>query len=256
MTTHLKPKPAGTPTWVDLATPNADAARAFYKAVFGWDYDVANEQFGGYTTARVGNRTSAGIAPTPPDMSGVPVAWSLYFASDDVDADVARAVSLGAKVLYPAMVVGDFGTMATLADPTGAQFSFWKAGSHIGSQINDEPGAVGWYELYSSDAKRARDFYTALLNLSSEPMPGGMEYYVLKRGDQQLAGIMNNDPTWGMPSQWGIYFIVANTDQTVETIAKQGGKILSQPENTPFGRMSAVADAQGALFKVIQSLAG
>jgi len=177
MTTHTQAKPVGTPTWVDLMVPDTDAARAFYHTPFGWEYDIDGPEFGGYTTARPGARTTAGIAGNQPGAPPRPAAWSLYFATDDIDADVARAESLGAKLLNPAMLIGGFGGMATLADPTGAYFSFWKAGSHIGSQVTDELGATAWFELYTSDAQAARDFYMALLGATAELMPGGLEYF-------------------------------------------------------------------------------
>ena len=31
--------PPGTFSWAELATSDADAAKSFYDAVFGWDYD-------------------------------------------------------------------------------------------------------------------------------------------------------------------------------------------------------------------------
>jgi uncharacterized protein len=169
MAPYTKAKPAGTPTWVDLTTPNADAARSFYRTLFGWEYDIGGPEFGGYTTARLGQHSTAGLTEPPPGTPPMPASWNLYFASDDLDADVARAVALGATQLYPAMQIGEFGAMATLHDPTGAMFSFWKAGSHVGHQIDGQPGAVAWFELYSTDAKAARDFYTALLGATSEP---------------------------------------------------------------------------------------
>lgn len=59
-TFRLTNTPAGTPTWVDLYTPDLDVARNFYRAVFGWDYDIGAPEYGGYTNARVGQRTAAG----------------------------------------------------------------------------------------------------------------------------------------------------------------------------------------------------
>src|SRR5689334_6618987 len=112
MATHSQAKPAGTPTWIDLMTPDVDAARAFYQAVFGWEYDIGGPEYGGYTTARLGTRPTAGLMGNQPDAPPMPAAWSLYFASENVEADVAHAVELGAKVLSPAMVVGQFGSMA------------------------------------------------------------------------------------------------------------------------------------------------
>ncbi|MBX7233517.1 MAG: VOC family protein [Caldilineales bacterium] len=174
MTTYSQPKPAGAPTWVDLTTPEIEAARGFYHAIFGWDYDIGGPEFGGYTTARLGQRTTAGLSPNQPDAPSAPATWGLYFASDNIEADVARAVELGANVLYPPMVVGEFGGMAGCVDPTGAAFSFWQAGQHIGSQVTDESGATTWHEMYASDAKKARDFYMALLGATADPMPGGL----------------------------------------------------------------------------------
>lgn len=257
MATYLQAKPAGTPTWIDLMAPDAEAARKFYNAVFGWEYDIGSPEYGGYTTARLGDRSTAGIMGPQPEAPPMPAAWSLYFATDNIDADVARAVELGAKVLYPTMAVGEFGSMVTCEDPTGATFSLWQAGSHVGSQVVAEPGSAAWYELYSPNAKQARDFYAALLGATADTVPGGMEYYVLKHGDQQMCGIMQIDPAWGnFQPQWVTYFAVANADETVATVTKLGGKIMGPIDDSPFGRMAALMDPSGATFKIVESPAG
>jgi len=253
MATHTKAKPAGTPTWVDLLTPDTEKARAFYHAIFGWQYEVSGPEFGRYITARVGERSAAGIVGPQPGAAAAPAAWTTYFASADARVDTAHAVELGAKALFPAMEVGPLGSMATLADPTGAVFGFWQAGRHIGTQIANEPGATAWFELYSPDAKRARAFYSALLGASADPMPGGMEYYVLKHGETNLAGIMQIDPSWGaFAAQWMPYFAVAHADQTAAVAKSNGGKVMGRIEDSPFGRVAALADSTGAFFKIVQ----
>ena len=61
-----------------------------------------------------------------------------------------------------------------------------------------------------------------------------MEYYVLKHGEQEIAGIMQIDPSWGdFHPQWSIYFLVNNTDETAAVITKHGGKILGNIDDTP-----------------------
>ena len=73
-----------------------------------------------------------------------------------------------------------------------------------------------------------------LLGATADPMPGGMEYYVLKHGEQELGGIMQIDPSWGgFHPQWMIYFAVANADETVATIVKLGGKVLGNVDDSP-----------------------
>jgi predicted enzyme related to lactoylglutathione lyase len=257
MTTYTQARPAGTPTWVDLAAPDIDLARKFYQAVFGWEYDIGGPEYGGYTTARLGQRAVAGLAAPMPGAPPMPAAWGLYFASDNLEADTARVTALGTKVLYPPMVVGEFGSMALYTDPTGAPFGLWKSGKNVGWQVADEPGAVTWFELYTPHAKQARDFYMALLGATADPMPGGMEYYALKHGEKMLGGIMQNDPAWGnMPAQWVPYFAVANADATAAAVTKHGGQVLGPVEDSPFGRFAALSDPSGANFRIVQRHAG
>lgn len=246
-------KPAGTPTWVDLITPNADIARAFYNAVFGWEYDISGPEYGNYTIARVGQHSVAGLSEPPPGDTPMPSGWGLYFASDGLEADVARAAELGATVLIPPSSAGEFGQWATLKDPTGAAFNFWQAGRHVGTELTEDAGSVAWFELYSPNAKQARDFYAALLGATADAMPGGMEYYVLNHGTQQLAGIMQIDPSWGdFQPQWITYFSVVDIDDTVARVAKHGGKVMGPIDDSPFGRLAALADPAGAHLKVIE----
>lgn len=253
MTTYKQAKAPGTPTWADHASPDAEAARNFYHAIFGWQYDIGGPEFGGYTTARLGDRTVAGLSAIPESMSWMKPSWGLYFATNEINADVARAEKLGAKVVFQPMVVGPFGSMAHLQDPTGADFSLWQADQHVGWQVTDEPGSVTWHELYTTNAKAARDFYSALLGATADAMFGNMEYYVLKHGDAQLGGIMQIEPSWGdMAVQWVSYFAVANTDETVEKIVKNGGKVMGNIDDSPFGRLAAAMDPFGAPFKIIQ----
>ena len=52
---------------------------------------------------------------------GVPAHWSVYFATDDIDATLAQVTELGGAVV---MGPDDtpYGRLATCADPTGAMF--------------------------------------------------------------------------------------------------------------------------------------
>jgi predicted enzyme related to lactoylglutathione lyase len=155
------------------------------------------------------------------------------------------------------MVVGPFGSMAVCADPTGATFCFWQAGQHIGTEVTDEPGSPAWYELYAPSAQQARAFYSALLGTTAEPMPGAMEYYVLKHGATELAGIMQIDPAWGsFPPQWITYFAVADAEAAVAAVTRNGGTAMSPIDDTPFGRIAALLDPGGASFKIVETPKG
>jgi predicted enzyme related to lactoylglutathione lyase len=74
-----------------------------------------------YTTLGEGDGQLAGImddTPYPGDESGY---WAVYFAVPDADAAIARIEGLGGRVVRPAEDT-PYGRLATVADPTGAQF--------------------------------------------------------------------------------------------------------------------------------------
>jgi hypothetical protein len=254
MKTFTSPKPRGTPTWVDMMSTDPAASRAFYQSLFGWHYDISGPEYGGYATANAGKHTAGGIGGQMPGSPPMPSTWQLYFASNDLKADVAAASKLGATVLAEPMEIGPFGAFAVLADPTGGAFALWKAGEHIGATIINAHGAMTWHELYSPDAKKARDFYGAFLGATVRDMPGGMEYYTLFHGNDMLAGIMQIAPEWGpMPAHWATYWEVANIDAAVAAAVKLGGTQMGNIDNSPFGRIAALKDNTGAMFKLHQA---
>ena len=57
------------------------------------------------------------------------------------------------------MDVLDVGRMAVFADPVGAVFSVWQAGTHPGAQLVNEPGTWSWSELLTTDVEASKAFY-------------------------------------------------------------------------------------------------
>ena len=52
---------ANKPTWVDLSTTDAPAAREFYSKVFGWKIEVnPDPQYGGYGMAEAAGKRVGG----------------------------------------------------------------------------------------------------------------------------------------------------------------------------------------------------
>jgi predicted enzyme related to lactoylglutathione lyase len=114
---------AGAPAWFELFTRDHAAAVEFYRTVFGWDTQVASDtdEFR-YTLLVSGDDQLAGVMDASGFLpEGVPPHWSVYFGADDVDATVARIVELGGAVVAPAEDT-PYGRLATVTDPTGAQF--------------------------------------------------------------------------------------------------------------------------------------
>jgi len=159
-------------------------------------------------------------------------------------------------VLAEALDVMDIGRMAVLQDPTGATFCAWEPRKQIGAGILDEPGALCWTELMTTDTGKAGPFYRALLgwNASDMPMPNGT-YTVFKRRDGvNAAGMMAMPPELkNVPSHWLSYFQVSDIRATIQKATSLGAKIPVAPTPVPNGgQFAVIQDPQGAVFGVLQ----
>ena len=246
----------GTPCWVDLQTPDQDAARTFYGGVFGWEF-VENPMPDGavYAMAQLGGRNAAAIAPQSPEQTaaGMPPLWNTYLAVDDVDAATTRAAEAGGMVAMEPFDIMDAGRMSFVADPTGAFVGLWQANQHIGSEVVNEPGAVTWNELVTTDPDKALPFYDTVLGLKAVSVPMGPEYTytMFQVGDQQVGG--STAPQMeGEPNHWNVWFSVASADDAAARITELGGSLLVEPMDMPVGRMAVGRDPQGAVFSLLQ----
>ena len=107
----------GTPSWVDLGSPDPAAAAAFYGGLFGWGLskEASSDNSAIFTVGdtMICGAHTAGEGEFP--------AWSVWFAVDDCDASAAKVTELGGSVLMPPSDM-DFGRGAVVADPHGAVF--------------------------------------------------------------------------------------------------------------------------------------
>ncbi|SOE00529.1 VOC family protein [Blastococcus haudaquaticus] len=252
MPTRDTPWPDGTPCWVDVGTPDMDGAKAFYSALFGWEYVGGDAEFGGYSSAQLDGRMVAGLGPQQdPDD---PTRWTTYFAASDAAAGAERIRAAGGRVLVEPMEVGPMGTMVIALDPQGNPFGLWQAGMHTGYQIHNEPGALAWNEAMVDDTSGAKQFYTAVFGFGFDQLGAedgaGTDYATFSTGGNPLGGLAASDPS--MPTGWLTCFAVGATDDTVALVEAKGGKVVTPPEDTPFGRFAVVEDPWGASFEVLQ----
>ena len=242
--------PTGTPCWVDLGTPDVQAAQTFYTAVLGWTYGGGDGEPGGYTMCRTGGRDAGGLGPQQDPAD--PPRWTTYFATDDVDATAARVTAAGGSLLAPPMDVGPAGRMAIAADPQGNPFGLWQAGTTTGVQVYNEPGALVWNEAAVDDPAAAREFYSQVFGFTWEEIPDSGGYATFATGDRPLGGLVGMSP--GLPKGWSTCFSVADTDAAVRAVEAAGGKVLMAAEDTEFGRFAVVADPWGASFSVMSEI--
>jgi uncharacterized protein len=245
----------GTPCWVDLATPDIEAAARFYGELFGWEIpELPNSaEMGGYRRAKLGGRDVAGAMPLM--QEGQPPAWSTYISVDDADA-IGRAVQEnGGTMIAEPMEVSNYGRLAMFTDPEGAFFGIWEPADFAGSELVNEKGAVAWNELESRDPGRAKEFYGAVFGWDFEEESMGEKTYSVATVDgAQIAGIadVKGRIPDEIPAHWMVYFGSVDVDEAVDKIKELGGQVMFGPIDIPVGRFAMVTDPWGAAFAVIR----
>jgi predicted enzyme related to lactoylglutathione lyase len=254
MTIRTSRWPAGVPCWADLSAPDLEAAKRFYGTVLGWTFEQFGEEFGGYALAQARGAAAAGIGPQQP---GAPVAWTMYIASDDADATAAQVTANGGTIIVEPGDVGPLGRMFIAADPSGAMFGVWDAKLQNGAGIVNEPGGLTWEDLRSTDPEAAIAFYSAVFGYVTSPLEmAGPDYALFQLPDEQaplggMGGMMGHE---GVPSHWLVYFGVADAVAAAAAVRAEGGEVLADPFETPFGWMAAFRDPGGAVFWIVQTL--
>jgi predicted enzyme related to lactoylglutathione lyase len=243
----------GTPAWVDLATTDATAARAFYAGLFGWDIQVSPDpQYGGYGIAKTGDQDAAGIGGTQsPDQ---PAAWSVYIGSDDLEALAGRVTAAGGTVVAPPFDVGDQGRMAVFTDASGAFISAWQ-GTQMGGFQTTGANAFGWAELNARGVDAAVPFYRDVFGWTAKDVGSPEQPYIEFQVDgHSIAGATEMSPMVPaeVPNYWLVYFAVDDVDAIHRRAVETGGAELVAPLDFPGGRMSIVRDPQGAAFGLMR----
>ena len=209
----------GTPSWVDLSSPDLAGAKAFYGALFGWEATEGSPEGGGYCMFRKrrqerrrsgtghGRTANAGVddlrvgaqTSTPPSPRSAPrvgrSSWSLSMSST-WDAWPSSSIP-------PAR-----------PSPCGSP------GAHRGADLANEPGAFTWNELQTRDTETAKSFYQAVFGWgASTRHDGPVVYTEWKRGDDSVGGMMEMpaEVPPQIPAYWLVYFAVDDCEATVAT---------------------------------------
>ncbi len=245
----------GTPCWVDLGTPDVDAAARFYGELFGWEVPERpdSHEMGGYRRARLRGRDVAGMMPLM--QEGQPPAWTTYVSVDDA-ARIGQAIQEhGGTMVAEPMTVRSFGSLALFTDPEGAFFGIWEPADFAGAELVNQHGAFAWNELGTRDPGAAKEFYGPVFGWEFEAQElGGMTYNSIKVGENAAGGMADIEgrvPDQA-PAHWMTYFGADDTDSAVAQVEEGGGRVDFGPVDIPAGRFAMVADPWGAAFAVIK----
>jgi predicted enzyme related to lactoylglutathione lyase len=256
--------PRGQLIWYELMTPDAEASKAFYDSVVGWQIGEPVAEFQGYRMInRSDDRAAGGVLPLTDEMQqhGARPIWLGYIGVDDTDAAVAAIEEAGGKSLMPAMDIPNVGRIAMVADPQGAPFYVMKpippadkpnAQSDVFSV--DQPQHVRWNELSTTDQDGAIAFYTSQFGWTQE---GDMDmgemgkYRFIQNRGTTIGAVMRKPPQLPV-SLWTFYIGVDDIDRATEAVTSGGGRVLHGPMEIPGGEFSLNAiDPQGASFGLV-----
>lgn len=247
----------GTFCWPELCSGDAAASKAFYGGVFGWEAHDKGMPEGAYTIFRSDGQDVGAMYEMNEERkrAGVRPHWNSYVAVADADETARKAAELGGKVLGGPFDGTDVDRMANLQDPEGVTFCIWQSmGPHDPVRLGDV-NSLCWTELYTSDAEKAKAFYSSLFGWRAQPFEDGSHYTIFSLPDDErgVGGMMTMCSEMPGGPHWLPYFRVEDTDGTVERVGELGGIVANPPMDIPkVGRIAMFADPQGATFAVIQ----
>jgi uncharacterized protein len=247
----------GTPSWIELSSPDTNAAAEFYRELMGWSAtEPGGEETGGYRMFQQDNKNIAGLMGHM--QEGQPTTWVTYISVADADETAAKVKAADGAVMVEPMDVTDIGRMAVFADPTGAVFGVWQPKSFTGADLVNEPNSLCWNEVLTRDADAEEAFYTTVFGWEGRPpaFEGAPETYTVWELDgKQVGGMMQMTDDYfpaELPPHWGVCFAVADCDGIVAKARSLGATVTNEPMDMPIGRFAGLTDPQGASFTVMQ----
>jgi uncharacterized protein len=251
MSTRESPWPDATPSWIDLSSGDIEASRRFYQALFGWTIKDGPED---YADCYLDGLPVCGMVAGRD--AARPHGWITYFAASALTEVLDRVRRAGGRVQVGPTRTGERGSWALAADPQGAVFGLWQAGSHSGAQRVNEAGALVWNEHLSRDYLLPQPFYAAVLGWRYHDISEGDFRYAtfLAADGREVGGIGQPPPQVStLVNHWLVYFAAEDADATVSRTVRLGGGVLLPAMDTPHGRLAVVHDDQDAVFALISA---
>jgi predicted enzyme related to lactoylglutathione lyase len=251
----------GTPSWVELSSPDANASAAFYRDVLSWSAtEPGPAETGGYRMFQQDGKNVAGLMGHM--QEGQPTAWATYVSVADADETADKVKAAQGSVIVEPMDVMDLGRMAVFADPTGAVFGVWQPKAFAGADLVNEPNSLCWNEVHTRDPEADKAFYSSVFGWAAgRPSFAGApdSYTVWELAGKPVGGMMQMTEEMfppDVPPHWSVCFAVADCDATVARARERGATVVAEPMDMPIGRFAGLIDPQGAWFTLMQPPAG
>jgi uncharacterized protein len=247
----------GKVIFVELITPDLNAAKRFYGGLFGWTFRDINVGPRAYAEALLGDQPVGGVfQKTLSAGEHRQPAWLTYFAVQDVDAATQTAVQHGATILFAPHSFSNRGRQAVLADPQGAIFAVLASSSGDPPDQLADPGEWIWSSLITSDPDADAAFYQALFGYEVFELPTsqGAGHLILASGGYARASV-NSRPASrpNMYPHWLNYVRVEDATASAAKVVALGGRVLVAPRpSRDGGKIALVADPLGAPLGLLE----
>src|SRR6185295_352427 len=149
--------------WFDCVTADPYASKAFYGAVFGWDFHSIGSGTGRYTLIENRARNIGGMHFRPRGNGPAQGSrWLSLMSVDDPALAAQYVASHGGKVVVAPTVFEGRGVHALFRDDDGALFGVLKSDTGDPPEGAAVPGEFVWLDLFTRDPKKAAEFYRGL----------------------------------------------------------------------------------------------
>ncbi|MBB3052122.1 hypothetical protein FHS23_003151 [Prauserella isguenensis] len=246
---------AGTPCWVELATPDESAARAYYEQLFGWTFAVKRDPATvnhRYNIATLDGWEVGGMYEAGRNQ---PTGWVPHLAVTNAAATAEWVHHLGGVVTLGPVEIPGRGAIVHALDPSGTPVVFWQLADSW-TFARSLPGSFSGSDLNTHDAARADDFYDKLFGYASHQIgTDGIDYLEWRLGAEPVIYryVLPQEDA-GRSPHWMVYLQVdphRGTDAVAGQSLMLGGSVITPPFDTPFGRVAVLADPGGAVFSVV-----
>ena len=263
----------GVPCWVDSSQPDPEAAVAFYRGLFGWEFEDAMPPGspGRYFMARLRGGDVAAIGSLPEGAPAV-ATWNTYIWVASADETAAKVLEAGGSTLTEPFDVTRLRPHGGPRRPGGRRVQRLAARPHKGARIVNEAGSVNFNGLHTRDVEAAKRFYGSVFGWRTLTI-GGAELWTLPgygdhleerdpglrariaefgaaAGFEDVVASINpiGDDEQDVPAHWSVTFAIDDADELAARATELGGSVLVPPFDVPWVRMTVIADPQGASF--------
>ena len=247
----------GTISWTDLATTDQEGAKEFYAGLFGWEYeDMPAGEDAIYSMAKLARplRRRDLAAAGRRGRAGHPAALErLRDGRGRRRGRRRRSPRRAARCSPGPSTCSTRAAWRSSRIPPAAVLCLWQAGTNIGAEVVNEPGAMSWADTRDDRrGGRAGVLHGSLLGWRFEPMSEEPPYWVIFNGERSQG---RDD---GAAAGRALELVPLLRGRRRRRVDRRRRR---RPAATPFlgpidvpngGRFALIVDPQGAPFAVLR----